>query len=79
MCVLSQDSSSAGESYSSSRAEIVHTSFESEAQISNKTVWRIMLNRLLCYNIIFWHVNDMTHKKNIKHNIEQNGGENKAE
>ena len=48
---------SAGDSYSVSIAEIAHIkNSESETQISNKTVWRIMLNRLLRYNIIV-HVN----------------------
>ena len=66
MATSAHDSTSAGDSYSGSSGEIAHTSSESEApQISNKTVLRITLNCLLCYNITFdfFHVNDMTHKK----------------
>ena len=49
MATSAHDNTSAGDSYSGSSAEIVHTSSESETQISNK---RIILNRLLCYNNI---------------------------
>ena len=37
------DTRAAGDSYSGSSAEIVHTSSDSEAQNSNKTAWRISI------------------------------------